>query len=57
LLRDAYGFGDLFLRVARQPFLSKGQQAMATAMRYPEGEQRGRGKKSTGRKLAETSNF
>ena len=37
--------------------LTKGQQAMALAMMYPEAESGGRGKKSAARNLAETANF
>jgi hypothetical protein len=37
--------------------LTKDQQAMAMAMMYPDGDERGRGKKGETRKLLENSNF
>jgi hypothetical protein len=37
--------------------MTKGQKAIALAMHYPEPEKGGRGKKSEGAKVAETSGF
>lgn len=37
--------------------MTKGQRAMAVAMIYPEGDERGRGKKGNSAKLVEITNF